>query len=321
MTAESATVRPGVLILASRFDFTCDYIVAALRRRDASYVRLNSEDLSDWTIRLDPTEPRCALNLGEIRYELAPDSLKAVVFRRPVYLRDYGDDRRSPEERFARFQWSAFLQNLEVFGRARWFNLPSSTYRAEHKALQLYAAKSLGMDVPRTLVTNDPARAVEGIGDDQYVVKGLDTVMIRDSGYETFGFTSVASQVELAGDAWRSAPTTVQSYVPNKVDIRATVVGDRVFACSIMENGHGVHDDWRLHKDSVEFVPHTLPQTIEDKCRALVQALGLEFGAIDLALSGGRYFFLEINPTGEWAWLVDAAGLKIDEAFADELSR
>jgi hypothetical protein len=38
---------PEVLILASRFDFTCDYVVAALRKRGVSYLRLNSEDLSD----------------------------------------------------------------------------------------------------------------------------------------------------------------------------------------------------------------------------------------------------------------------------------
>lgn len=40
---------------------------------------------------------------------------------------------------------------------------------------------------------------------------------------------------------------------------------------------------------------------------------------IDLAKCGNRYYFLEINPTGEWAWLVDELGFPIDEALADEL--
>ena len=52
---------------------------------------------------------------------------------------------------------------------------------------------------------------------------------------------------------------------------------------------------------------------------ATVPNAGLVFGAIDLALQDGKYYFLEINPTGEWGWLVDQAGLPIDEAIAEAL--
>lgn len=319
MAVSCKVAQPTVLILASRFDFTCDFIVAALRRRSASYVRLNSEDMADWVIELDPSEPRCRLRFEGSDYSLESSTLRSVVFRRPVYLRDYGDDQRSPEERFARIQWASFMQNLEVFEQASWFNSPTSTYRAEHKMVQLNAAKSVGMDIPPTRVTNDPASVLESIPGPTYIIKGLDTVMIRDSGHETFGFTTVASASELEGNAWRAAPTTIQWRVPDKVDVRVTVVGDAVFAASILQDGRGVSHDWRLHKDSVQFRRYQLPAEIEDQCRALVDALGLRFGAIDLAISGDRYYFLEVNPTGEWAWLVDAAGLPIDEAFGEQL--
>lgn len=53
----------------------------------------------------------------------------------------------------------------------------------------------------------------------------------------------------------------------------------------------------------------------------LLKSLGLRFGGIDLAVSDGEYYFLEVNPTGEWAWLVDATALPIDEAIAGALSR
>jgi glutathione synthase/RimK-type ligase-like ATP-grasp enzyme len=48
-----------------------------------------------------------------------------------------------------------------------------------------------------------------------------------------------------------------------------------------------------------------------------VKDLGLFFGGVDLALVKDRYYFIEVNPTGEWAWLVDAAGLRIDTAICD----
>ena len=49
-------IHPLVLILGSRFDLTCDYVVSALRELDCSYLRLNSEDLPEIEICLDPIE-------------------------------------------------------------------------------------------------------------------------------------------------------------------------------------------------------------------------------------------------------------------------
>jgi glutathione synthase/RimK-type ligase-like ATP-grasp enzyme len=322
VASSSSPATAEVLVLASRFDFTCDYVVAALRRRGVSYLRLNSEDLSECSITLDPLVPRLDVRLpDDSHFVLTEGRLRSVLFRRPVYLRDYGDDRRSAQDRFCRIQWAALMQNLSVFQSARWYNDPASTYRAEHKAIQLNVANRLGLSVPPTVVTNEPSIAVKHLPGDAFAVKGLDTVMVRESGDEVFGFTTFASQQDFEDTAWVSAPTTIQWVVPNKVDIRVTVIGPCVLAAAILVDQAGVADDWRLHKGHTAFISHELPVPISAACVELVADLGLRFGAIDLALSNGRYYFLEINPTGEWAWLVDAAGLPIDEVLADELAR
>ena len=49
--------------------------------------------------------------------------------------------------------------------------------------------------------------------------------------------------------------------------------------------------------------------------------LGLSFAAIDLALSDDRFFFLEVNPTGEWAWLQEEVQFPIAAKLAEVLSR
>ena len=37
---------------------------------------------------------------------------------------------------------------------------------------------------------------------------------------------------------------------------------------------------------------------------SLLETLHLEFGAIDFILGeDGEYYFLEINPNGQWAWI------------------
>lgn len=319
MPTETAR-HPEVLLLASRYDLTCDYVVSCLRSRSIEYLRLNSEDLSEAEVRLDPVRRHLDVSLAGLCFAVTPSTLKSVLFRRPVYLRDYGDDHRTPDERFSRLQWAAFMRNLLLFDDARWMNHPAATYEAEHKAVQLAVAARLGFDVPETCITNAPdATSVPGFPD-LVAVKGLDTVLLRADGQEMFGFTTFERPNELESDAWRFAPGTFQQALRSKLDIRVTVVEERVFAASITAMGEGIVGDWRAHKEHVEYESYSLPVEVARLCAQLTRTLGLRFGAIDLALSDGRYYFLEINPTGEWAWLVDTARLPIDEAIADALA-
>lgn len=89
----------------------------------------------------------------------------------------------------------------------------------------------------------------------------------------------------------------------------------------IPPNGHGVTGDWRLEKDRIQYEPFTLPDKISDSCIEFQKKLGLTFGAIDLIESGGKFYFIEINPTGEWAWLIKTANLPLDKAICDELQK
>jgi glutathione synthase/RimK-type ligase-like ATP-grasp enzyme len=310
-----------VLLLASRYDVTCDYIVSQLRQRSVLYLRLNSEDLCQSIVELDPIRRYLEVEFEGARYCITPDCLRSVLFRRPVFLRDVGGSDLSSAERFSRTQWAAFIRNLMLFQEARWVNDPTATYRAENKALQLSVAAQLGFAVPETRITNAPHPDSLGDRNREVAIKGLDTVLLRDGDQEMFGFTAIVCATELEPAEWHSAPATIQAALMNKLDIRVTVVGEQVFAAGITANAQPIVGDWRIEKTHAHFSQYDLPQEIEERCRRLTKLLKLRYGAIDLALHAGEYYFLEINPTGEWAWLVDAAGLPIDRAIADLLSQ
>lgn len=313
--------QPQVLLLASRYDVTCDYVVSRLRSKSVRYLRLNSEDLSDTKVEFEPTQRTLRINLSGDSYLVTPFHLRSVLFRRPVYLREYGNAELSPAQRFSKVQWASFMRNLMTFHEPRWFNFPVATYRAEHKAMQLHTAAKLGFAVPETRITNTPYPGMLR-NDTQYVaMKGLDTILLRDGGYELFGFTSLESSENLEPSGWRSAPAIIQEGLTNKLDIRVTVVEDKVFAARIEKDGKQIAGDWRVKKGDVRFSAYDLPSHLKGLCCQLLRDFGLNFGAIDLALSEGEYYFLELNPTGEWAWLVDSAGLPIDEAVAEALAQ
>ena len=148
-------VRPEVLILSSRNDFSCDYVVSRLISRGVTYLRLNTEDLSGYSLCLDPARRKFTCTIDGTAFLIADESLRSVWFRRAVYLRDHTSPEASAWQQITRMQWAAFIRGLVVFQEAKWVNHPGATYLAEQKPLQLSVAASLGLQIPETLVSND----------------------------------------------------------------------------------------------------------------------------------------------------------------------
>lgn len=313
------TIRPSILILASRYDLSCDYVVAQLRKYDCTYLRINSEDLSSLDVNLEPISGKLAIHTHGNNF-LLDSKLKAVYYRRPVFLREYDTSSRDHVEQFQRHHWAVFSRSLMVFEKSTWINHPTATYYAEHKAIQLYHASKVGLDTPRTIIGNSLSH-IDSVSRDKskIVIKGLDTVLTRQGNLETFGYTKVVDIKSLYDEDLKTAPTTFQELLAPKIDLRVTVVGSNVFTASILLNNSPIYGDWREYKEKVSFTPYDLPIEIQNKCTALTKNLGLVYAAIDLAVVNEKFYFLEINPTGEWAWLTKTAKLPIDITIAETL--
>jgi hypothetical protein len=56
--------------------------------------------------------------------------------------------------------------------------------------------------------------------------------------------------------------------------------------------------------------------------RALLARLRLRYGALDFSVDErGQWWFLEVNPSGQWLWLDERLHLGIAEAIADALTK
>jgi MvdD family ATP-grasp ribosomal peptide maturase len=196
---------------------------------------------------------------------------------------------------------------------------------AENKQLQLQVARELGLEIPRTLTTNDPA-AVGVFAkscESGMVTKMLSSFAIYDQGKELVVFTNPVGPEDLADLSGLSlCPATFQELVPKALEIRVTVVGHRVMSASVdsQVSEHAAHD-WR--RDGIRMLndwrPYKVPLEIEEKILRLMDYFSLNYGAIDIILTpDGKYVFLELNPCGEFFWL-ERTGLSISDAIADLL--
>jgi glutathione synthase/RimK-type ligase-like ATP-grasp enzyme len=117
----------------------------------------------------------------------------------------------------------------------------------------------------------------------------------------------------------RFAPVIFQEYVDG-VDLRVTVVGHKIFAAEIDARKTRYPVDMRMVVGDASVRPTKLPSKIEKLLMKLQRRLGLYYGAIDIRRTlQGEYFFLEVNPAGQWLFVEQRTGLPISQAVADLL--
>lgn len=307
-----------ILIISDTMDFTTDYICIELKRRNANYLRINRDIFNKYKIVFDINDLTLNIIINSKKYIIAEDNLKSIYYRAPIYLHDIYKPNLQLEKQLYRTQWTAFLRNLTLFENVKWMNNPIDTFRAENKMLQLKYARNIGFKCPNTYLLNS-IEDFEINKNSNYIMKSLDTVLLRDGDKEAFVYSTVMTGEELMISEYQLAPVVIQEYIYPKTDLRVTVVGDSIFSAKIEKNGLGIDGDWRKEKENVEFREVELPEEIKRKCTQIVSELGLSFGGIDLILRNNEYYFIEVNPTGEWGWLVNNAGLKIDSSICDYL--
>ena len=184
-------------------------------------------------------------------------------------------------------------------------------------------AGSLGLLVPRTLVTNDPDEAATFCAsvDGAVVAKTVGQAFI-DPRDRTHVYTSTVAREHLRhiGDVAHT-PLLLQERVHKRLEIRVTVAGERVLAAEIDSQASPItREDWRRDVFQAPHRIHRLPDAVAKRCHALTRHFDLRFAALDLILTpAGEYVFLEINPNGEWDWIEALTGLPIAAAVADLL--
>jgi glutathione synthase/RimK-type ligase-like ATP-grasp enzyme len=201
-----------------------------------------------------------------------------------------------------------------------------SVRKADHKELQTRKAIELGLSVPATLFTNDPQEASAFIDayEGRVITKMQYSFAIYRDGIENVVFTShVRPEDKEALEGLRVCPMIFQQEIKKTLDIRATIVGQQIFAAAVDAQGdEHTQLDWR--RDGLGLIrawqPYELPEEVKEKLLQMQAFLGLNYGAADFVLSPeGELFFLEVNAVGEFFWLVQAPGLPIADALADVL--
>ena len=318
-----------VLLVTTRLDSASDAVADALKRAGIRFYRLNTEDL--------PLGARssCEFRIGThlLRWHsedriASLDAVKRIWFRRhrlPALPTDTVPAHAEYCLRESQWFVRGLLWNLaEQVPAANWMSLPANIQRAESKMLQLHVAGTVGLACPETLISNNPdeIRVFFARQEGRVVAKPLRLGFFDYGHVQTAAYTTAVSTADLAtDDALAVAPVIYQRHLEKRCDIRVTIVGDSIYTAAIhSQDADSARVDWRRSDVELAHEVHVLPDEIATACQRLMKALNLHFGAVDLVLTpNDQYYFLEINPNGQWLWLEDRLRFPISEKIVEWL--
>jgi len=257
-------------------------------------------------LTFDPITGRGAIGLPCGR-SISYDQIDAVYWRN--YNGILGPVLPDPEQAWiaqndARGLFESFLAQLP----ARWVNGWNAYRLHQTKPVQLARVAALGVELPATLLANDP-QAVQAFVErhPRSIVKPV------QGGDYTQPLTAANLQPEnLLNLRW--APITVQAEVPG-TNVRVFVAGEQVLACEVRTGQLDYRED-----PQAELLIHELPAAMQETCRRIARELELLWTGIDFRLTPeGRYVFLEANPSPMFLGFEAQTGLPLTAALAELL--
>jgi glutathione synthase/RimK-type ligase-like ATP-grasp enzyme len=311
-----------VLIISSKTDPHAASVIEEIKKTDHNFYLW---DLSAYpekqmlSISYKDADPQITLQeeSGEI---IDFSKFTSAWWRRPQHFTISPDIKDSINLQFSYGECQAAFNGLVKLLPVRWMNPPVVDEAASRKAYQLQVAKSVGLKIPGTLITNDPEKAKLFIRDNQ----DMEVIYKSFSAIEqAWRETRLIKEEEMEKlENVKYTPVIFQEYIRSVADLRITVVGDEIFPAAIYIPPSSYQVDFRMTYGSSKIVRHELPQEIQKKLLALMKSLGIVYGAIDMRLTPeGEYIFLEVNTAGQWLFMEEPTELPISKAIADWLTK
>jgi len=198
------------------------------------------------------------------------------------------------------------------------------TANAALKPYQFAMAHEVGLNIPRTITGNNPQEIVDfyKLCKERVVFKPFKSAIWQTARGPAMVPTTQLTYEMIRNADLGAAPGIFQECIEKRSEVRATIMGNTIFAWEKEFVGRDDLDvDWRFMFKGAVHKAHQLPSVIQQACFDLMEKLGLVFGCFDFVRDqDGEYFFLEVNPQGQWLW-GDSLGCDLNqlEAMAEFL--
>lgn len=196
------------------------------------------------------------------------------------------------------------------------------------KITMLLLCIELKINIPSMLISNDKSKIKAFIRKHKKIItkplKYPSTIAtINKNKFEILTGTQLIENENLIDEMTSFSPSLFQEYIEKKIELRSFYINGIFKTMSIFSQmNEKTKIDFRNYDYSRpnRCIPYQLPKNIESKLDKLMKKLNLNCGSFDIIYTPeGKYYFLEVNPIGQFQWLSYNCNFNIEKLIAQEL--
>lgn len=316
-----------VLVVAPRNDYHAVAVSWALGRYGVIV------NWYDTITRLDSARHSLQFDSGGCAVFLKNSSIESEyksVWRRRAYPW-VGRSMKGADAKFIYLESTAFDHGLlEAQGSINssfCMNERHAGLRAENKLIQIYEAAQAGLNVPRTLYSQNPEDVRS------FLKQDFDTIVKPYIGQIWANASTGALSITAAAPLPRSwhehedfsatvalCPAIYQEKIDKSADLRVVVFGQSVVAVEIRsDDASNIDCREAINKGVASGELINLDTDVVAGILRMCKALGINYASIDFAKTeDGQLFFLDLNPAGQFLYVEELAP---DSMIIDKFAR
>ncbi|MGN7866820.1 grasp-with-spasm system ATP-grasp peptide maturase [Chryseobacterium sp.] len=299
-----------ILIISHNNEITTTEVIKWLLKLGKSFIRVHEDEIFDIKIK----EKRIYIESRRNRFFI--DEITSVWYRRGGL-------------KFNRLHYKNDAINLNMNEYQHWLedyiikvleskkHINKQSNSDINKLLVLEAAQKTGLDIPAYFLADTTDDVIlnktiiktiggnprmEGILKDSSGM--MYTTVIQENEDEDFFITFFQEKIE------------------KDYEIRSFYLNGKVWSMAIFsQNDDQTKVDFRKYNDKKpnRKVSYRLPKNIEQKIHLLMQSLDLNSGSLDFIKSDSKYYFLEVNPVGQFLGMSVLCNYLLEKEIAEYL--
>jgi ATP-GRASP peptide maturase of grasp-with-spasm system len=313
-----------ILIFSNqKLETTTDKILRYLHRFGYEFIRINIEDI----------EKTLESQQNILDYPIFNLKFKVVWFRKWSYpffnLKPAKEISRPDIQNYflvmdhVKTEWDTF--NTFLFSKIdseKW--LSNNSTATPNKLIMLDAARKCRFSLPKYILTMSKTEVATFMRTNKcsITIKPLSDVLIFDD--NEYLYKMLSKKIDKASlIPNKFGLSLIQEYIDKAYEVRVFFLNDDLYPMGIFsQSNDGTAEDFRNY-DAFKpnrRVPITLPKEIIVKIRRFVKFTNYNTGSIDLLVSKtGDYYFLEINPVGQFGMTSIPCGYNLERKIAEYL--
>lgn len=309
-----------ILVITCKEDATADYFCKLLA--DDCYLRVDTDDIEFESLHLSMSKHSVSLNYRGV--EILPSQVSGIWYRKPKPMR-FSSTMDDAEEAHYLREWRGALEGfLAHIPFSKWINHPSRNMEASYKPEQLSRAFDYGLNIPDYVISTNKDELLRFCqAYDRCIIKPVRDGLIRRDEKSTLIYTNNIDPVTIQSAEIYSCPTLIQERVLKDKDVRITWLDGKYKALSLTrtEDAEQILDIRKDNMAKVSYELINLPDEVVEKLKRIISHYELRFAAIDMAIDiHGKWYFFEVNPNGQWAWMEIEGHMSFSDMLIHSLS-